>query len=167
MKVSYNKLWKILIDKNMKKMDLLEAVEMSPNTLAKLGRNEDVSMDVLKRICEYLECDIGDIMENIETQRDLLGLPEYVFPAAMLVFGYPTKQQRERPKPQRAEMRYIVHENRYRRMDGAELREMFESKAPDGKYAEWMAAFCRRKYNSGFAREMSRSVGEYLKQFRE
>lgn len=65
MKVSYNKLWKLLIDKNMKKMDLLEAIEMSPNTLAKLGRNEDVSMDVLRRICEYLECDIGDIMEMI------------------------------------------------------------------------------------------------------
>ncbi len=65
MKVRYNKLWKLLIDKDMKKMELLEAVEMSPNTLAKLGRNEDVSMDVLKRICEYLECDIGDIMELI------------------------------------------------------------------------------------------------------
>ena len=65
MKTSYNKLWKLLIDKNMKKMELLEAVEMSPNTLAKLGRNEDVSMDVLRRICEYLECDIGDIMEMI------------------------------------------------------------------------------------------------------
>lgn len=65
MKVSYNKLWKLLIDRNMKKMDLLDAVEMSPNTLAKLGRNEDVSMDVLRRICGYLECDIGDIMEMI------------------------------------------------------------------------------------------------------
>lgn len=65
MKVSYNKLWKILIDKNMKKMDLLEAVEMSPNTLAKLGRNEDVSMDVIKRICAFLKCDVGDIMEMI------------------------------------------------------------------------------------------------------
>lgn len=65
MRVSYNKLWKMLIDKNMKKMDLLEAIEMSPNTLAKLGRNEDVSMDVLKRICAYLQCDIGDIMEMI------------------------------------------------------------------------------------------------------
>jgi DNA-binding Xre family transcriptional regulator len=65
MKVSYNKLWKLLIDKNMKKMDLLEAVEMSPNTLAKLGRNEDVSMDVLKRICAHLRCDVGDIMEMI------------------------------------------------------------------------------------------------------
>lgn len=65
MKVSYNKLWKLLIDKDMKKMDLLEAVEMSPNTLAKLGRNEDVSMDVLRRICEYLRCDVGDIMEMV------------------------------------------------------------------------------------------------------
>jgi DNA-binding Xre family transcriptional regulator len=55
----------MLIDKNMKKMDLLETIEMSPNTLAKLGRNEDVSMDVLKRICTYLQCDIGDIMEMI------------------------------------------------------------------------------------------------------
>lgn len=65
MRVSYNKLWKLLIDNDMKKMDLLEAVEMSPNTLAKLGRNEDVSMDVLKRICTYFKCDVGDIMELI------------------------------------------------------------------------------------------------------
>ena len=42
---------------------------------------------------------------------------------------------------------------------------MFERKAPDGKYEEWMSAFCTRKYNSDFAREMSRSVGEYLKQY--
>lgn len=73
MKVSYNKLWKLLIDKNMKKMDLLQAVEMSPNTLAKLGRNEDVSMDVLRRICEYLQCDVGNIMEMIpEKDGELL-----------------------------------------------------------------------------------------------
>ena len=65
MKVSYNKLWKLLIDRKMKKMDLLEAIEMSPNTLAKMGRDEDVSMDVLKRICSFLQCDVGDIMEMI------------------------------------------------------------------------------------------------------
>ena len=70
MRVSYNKLWKILIDKNMKKMDLLEAIEMSPNTLTKLGRTEDVSMDVLKRICAYLQCDIGDIMEMIPENEE-------------------------------------------------------------------------------------------------
>ena len=71
MRVSYNKLWKILINKNMKKMDLLEAIEMSPNTLAKLWRNEDVSMDVLKLICAYLQCDIGDIMEMIPEDENV------------------------------------------------------------------------------------------------
>lgn len=69
MKVSYNKLWKLLIDRNMKKMDLLAAVEMSPNTLAKMGRDEDVSMDVLKRICSFLQCDVGDIMEMIPEEK--------------------------------------------------------------------------------------------------
>ncbi len=110
-------------------------------------------------------CYIGDIMENIETQRDILGLPEYVFPAALLVFGYPTRQQRERPKPRRVDMRYIVHENRYHRMDAAQLQQMLSVKAADSQYADWMAAFCQRKYNSDFAREMSRSVAEYLKQY--
>jgi len=110
-------------------------------------------------------CYIGDIMENIETQRDILGLPEYVFPAALLVFGYPTRQQRERPKPRRVDMRYIVHENRYHRMDATQLQQMLSVKAADSQYADWMAAFCQRKYNSDFAREMSRSVAEYLRQY--
>lgn len=110
-------------------------------------------------------CYIGDIMENMETQRDILGLPEYVFPAALLVFGYPTEQQKERKKPERVDMRYIVQENQYRRMDGAELREMFKRKSPDGDYESWMRAFCHRKYNSDFAKEMSRSVAKYLKQY--
>ena len=110
-------------------------------------------------------CYIGDIMENMETQREILNLPEYVFPAALLVFGYPTEQQKERKKPERVGMRYIVQENRYRRMNGAELREMFKGKAAEGDYEAWMRAFCQRKYNSDFAREMSRSVAEYLKQY--
>ncbi|SFL32200.1 DNA-binding transcriptional regulator, XRE family [Lachnospiraceae bacterium KH1T2] len=65
MKVSYNKLWKLLIDKNMKKTDLIEAVHTSPNTIAKMSKNENVSMDVIARICEYLNCDVGDIIEMI------------------------------------------------------------------------------------------------------
>lgn len=58
------------LDKNMKKMDKIEAIEMSPNTLAKLGRDEDVSMDVIKRICAYLRCDVGDMMEMILEDSD-------------------------------------------------------------------------------------------------
>lgn len=110
-------------------------------------------------------CYIGDIMENIETQREILDLPEYVFPAALLVFGYPTDQQKARTKPERADMRFIVQENRYHRLDSAQLREMLMEKATNEEYGAWMRAFCKRKYNSGFAREMSRSVTEYLKQY--
>jgi DNA-binding Xre family transcriptional regulator len=66
MAVNYNKLWKLLIDKKMNKSELRDAVKTSPNTIAKLGKNEPVSLDVLIRICKVLECDIGDIMEIVE-----------------------------------------------------------------------------------------------------
>lgn len=112
-------------------------------------------------------CYIGDVMENCEQHRELLGLPKYVFPAAMLVFGYPTQQQKEREKPQRAAMKHVVHENRYRQLEAAELEEMFTPRCGVKGYTEWMQAFCNRKYNSDFSREMTRSVGEYLKDFEE
>jgi len=110
-------------------------------------------------------CYIGDIMENCEAQRKLLNLPEYVFPAAMLVFGYPTQQQKDREKPRRAAIHHIVHENGYRDMDGEELQQLFGIRAGQLSYAEYMKRFCDRKYNSDFSREMSRSVEEYLKDF--
>ena len=68
MSVRFNKLWKLLIDRGMTRVELRSAAQMSPNTLAKLGKNEDVSLDVLKRICAVLKCDIGDIMEIIPEQ---------------------------------------------------------------------------------------------------
>lgn len=110
-------------------------------------------------------CYIGDIMENCETQRELLHLPKWVFPCCMLVFGYPTHQQKERKKPERAAMEHIVHENCYRDMDGEELKRLFASRTGMQTYEEWMQAFCERKYNSDFSREMQRSVKEYLKDF--
>lgn len=70
MKISYNKLWKLLIDKNMKKVELRDMTGMGSATLAKMGKNEQVSMDVIKRICEILECDIGDIMEMIPEENE-------------------------------------------------------------------------------------------------
>lgn len=110
-------------------------------------------------------CYIGDILEQCETHRQLLHLPEYVVPASMVVFGYPTRQQKERQKPRRRAMAHIVHENGYRRMDGAELETMLADNAGDRSYADWLQAFCNRKYNSDFSREMSRSAAEYLKAF--
>lgn len=62
MAVSYNGLWKILIDKKMKKMDLVEQIGISSSTVAKLSKNEAVSMSVLEKLCDLLECDFGDIM---------------------------------------------------------------------------------------------------------
>ena len=111
-------------------------------------------------------CYIGDIMENIETQRRILNLPEYVFPAGMLVFGYPTEQQKKRIKPERVDLRYLVQENCYRRRDPQELRCMLAKTEHVDDYEEWIRAFCERKYNSDFAREMTRSVREALKQFK-
>jgi DNA-binding Xre family transcriptional regulator len=66
MSVSYNKLWKLLIDKNMTKTDLRLKADIGTSTLAKLGKNEQVSMDVLLRICQVLNCDFNDIVERID-----------------------------------------------------------------------------------------------------
>ena len=61
-KICYNKVWKILIDKKLSKGDLRKAIDLSPNTMTKLRRDEEVSLSVLIRICNYLNCDIGDII---------------------------------------------------------------------------------------------------------
>jgi len=63
MAVSYNKLWKLLIDKKMNKTQLRKAASISTNAVAKLGRDEPVSVDTLEKICRVLSCDVGDIME--------------------------------------------------------------------------------------------------------
>lgn len=63
MPVNYNKLWKLLIDHNMNKSQLKEAAHISTNAIAKLGRNEPVSLETLEKICYALNCDIGDIVE--------------------------------------------------------------------------------------------------------
>lgn len=65
--VSYDKLWKLLIDKKMKRTDLKDAAGISSSSLAKLGKNENVSMEVLKKICRVLACNIGDIMDIVSS----------------------------------------------------------------------------------------------------
>ena len=66
MSVSYDKLWKLLIDKKMNRTELKDAAGISFNVLAKLGRNEFVSMESLQKICQTLSCNIGEIMDFIE-----------------------------------------------------------------------------------------------------
>ena len=100
-------------------------------------------------------CYIGDVLERYEEHADLLSLPEYVFPAAMLVFGYPMQQQKDRKKPERTDLKYL--ENGYRKQDP---REMFAYKSRD--FDAWMRKFCSWKYQSDFSLEMSRSVRAFL-----
>lgn len=68
MAVCYNKLWKLLIDKNMKKKDLRLATGISTTALAKLGKNEHVSTEILSKICRALECDLCDIVELVKEE---------------------------------------------------------------------------------------------------
>ena len=70
MSVSYKKLWKLLIDRDMKKKDLCIAAGISHTSLAKLGKNENVTTDVLVKICTALNCDISDIMELEQQYND-------------------------------------------------------------------------------------------------
>lgn len=66
MAISYKKLWKLLIDKDMMKKDLRVAAGLSTNVIAKLGKNQDVSTEALRKICTALNCDITDIMELVD-----------------------------------------------------------------------------------------------------
>lgn len=65
MAISYNKLWKLLVDKKMTGADLRKAVGMAPNTMTKMRRDEVVSLEIIIRICQCLNCDIGDVMELV------------------------------------------------------------------------------------------------------
>jgi len=66
MSISYKKLWKLLIDRDMKKKDLRETAGISTASMAKLGKNENVNTDILIKVCKALNCDISDIMEIVD-----------------------------------------------------------------------------------------------------
>lgn len=66
MRISYNKLWKMLIDKNMNKNDLKELTGISSASIAKLGKGDNITTDVLLKICEAMNCRLEDIMETVE-----------------------------------------------------------------------------------------------------
>ena len=69
MKISYKKLWKLLIDKDMLKKDLAQKADISTTSIAKLGKNENVNTDIILKICNALECDISDIMELVREEN--------------------------------------------------------------------------------------------------
>lgn len=70
MALNYNRLWKLLIDKNMTKVALRDITGMGPGTLSKLSKNQRVSMEVLEKICKELNCNIGDIVDYVSTRGE-------------------------------------------------------------------------------------------------
>ena len=114
-------------------------------------------------------CYIGDITENFEYHRELLNLPQYVVPAAMLCFGYPTRQQRDREKPKRFCVQDMVHENGYKEEKAARMPQMLarQTGRSEEDLAQWVRRFCKRKWNSDFSREMSRSCTEMVRSWQE
>ncbi len=109
-------------------------------------------------------CYIGDITENYEIHKELLGLPDHVVPAAMLVFGYPTEQQKKRVKPPRPTIADIVCQNTYAERpleDQLERQQGLRGEELHG----WIERFGKRKWNSDFSREMSRSCAAMIEDF--
>jgi nitroreductase len=115
-------------------------------------------------------CYIGDIMEQYETHKEMLHLPQYVFPICMLVFGYPTQQQKDQEYTSRFDEKFIVFENQYRHLGKDEFDEMFaerQSHLPTGKSMRGIAtvgqATYLHKFSADFSVEMRRSVREIMK----
>jgi FMN reductase (NADPH)/FMN reductase [NAD(P)H] len=115
-------------------------------------------------------CYIGDIMEQYEIHKELFNLPQYTFPIAMLVFGYPTPEQLKRPYTKRFDERFILFENQYHRLSEQDFKKMFteherrisKTKREEGT-ANFGQAMYERKFASDFSIEMSRSVSLILK----
>ena len=118
----------------------------------------------------YGSCYIGDIIENCDIQREILGLPEYVKPVAMAVYGKPTQTQIDRKKPPRFHLEDVVHENTYKKEQGAEkMIDMLKTRQghDDEAFERWIMAFTKRKWNCDFSREMSRSAAQMIREWCE
>ena len=110
-------------------------------------------------------CYIGDIMEQFEIHRELFSLPQYTFPICLLLFGYPTREQLNRPYTKRFEEKFVLFENQYRRFSKDEFKNMFaarerqRSKTPGKEGISNLGqAMYIHKFNADFSVEMSRSV---------
>ena len=114
-------------------------------------------------------CYIGDVMEHCEGMRELLSLPNYVFPCAMLVLGYHNNPKHK--KPQRFAKEMIVMENNYTAISDERMIELLSERqranSPNVSFDfnNYVGAFCKRKYESDFSLEMTRSVEQYIKSF--
>ncbi len=112
-------------------------------------------------------CYIGNIMAQYQAHRELLRLPEFVFPAVILLLGYPAPGQTELPKQPRFPTGALVCENTYQPTPVEGWEAFFQCKAGRRETGDWMRAFCKRMYQSQLCRDMNRSVEAYLEEYRE
>lgn len=120
-------------------------------------------------------CYIGDIMENYEEHKELFDLPRYVFPISLVCFGYPTKQQQERPLTSRFARRFIVFEGQYKRLEREDFDEMYRDRQEQvfrdgeqiGEARNIGQLMYTRKFSSDLAQEMNRSVRAILQTWAE
>lgn len=111
-------------------------------------------------------CYIGDIIENHDELVKLLNLPNYAVPACMAVFGYPDEKIKETNKPLRVDLKYTVFENTYHKLSEEEIKDMFKDKKGLLEHDEYMNRFCKRKYNSDFCENMSKSYQKYIDEYK-
>ena len=112
-------------------------------------------------------CYIGDITENFEKHRELLGFPPQVVPACMVCFGYPAESQQNRAKPPRFKAEDIVHTNGYSMEKAGDMERMLIERQGLKDIGDYINKFCQRKHNSDFSVEMSRSCVSMAKSFCE
>ena len=111
-------------------------------------------------------CYVGDILERREEQAQILGCSRHVVPVVMLAMGHPTEGQLRRRKPARLPLEDIVFEDRYEpRSPERHLASLEPKRTGEAELAAWARAFCERKWNSGFSREMTRSAAAILSDF--
>ncbi|MDD8048573.1 MAG: nitroreductase family protein [Thomasclavelia sp.] len=113
-------------------------------------------------------CFIGDIIEKYEYHQELLNIPKYAVPVAMLVFGHPATSQINRKKPTRFDKKYLVSVNKYEKFDEKKLQAMFDDKAKvDGRLGKDLVEnIYRRKWSQPFIEEMTRSMKLWLENFK-
>lgn len=120
-------------------------------------------------------CYIGDIMENYEQHRDMFGLPRYVFPIALVCFGYPTEKEKKRPLSSRYGKEFIVFRDSYKKlteedfskMYGEQEEQFFGDKEDIQGLENLGQVLYFAKFNSDFSREMTRSVRAIIDHWKE
>ena len=156
----YYELYKLAVGENIEKPQLGDLMLATADALI-AAQNTVVAAESLG----IGSCYIGDILENHDEVCALLNLADYTFPACMLVYGYPTDQQKNRPKPRRFQVADIVFSNRYQLKDGAAYDRMYKGQNAAYEYLSVAQKVYSLKYDVAYRRAMNKAASAYLKKW--